>query len=172
MSGAQASKNQFKVGDHIVYPSHGVGTITGEETQVIAGNEMHVYIIAFPKDKMTLRIPKSRTIKDGLRHLSSGNDLNKVMEILRGKAKLKKGMWSKRATEYVTKINSGNILEIAEVLRDLHKNVDDPERSYSEKGIYDLAMDRLINEYSVSMSIDRAKAEEKILSVMNYMKED
>lgn len=140
----------FAVGDAVVYPSHGVGKITGEELQVIGGVEMKLYIIVFDKDKMTLRVPKNRAEKAGLRHLSTSNDFVSALKALEGKARIAKGMWSKRAQEYELKINSGNIVAIAEVLRDLHPNVEDPNRSYSERVIYEAAMERLANEFSAS----------------------
>lgn len=160
----------FNVGDNVVYPSHGVGEITAEEVQTVAGTEVSVYVISFSKDKMLLRIPKSRAVKAGLRHLSSSSDITKVVAVLQSKAKISKGMWSKRAQEYECKINSGNIIAIAEVLRDLYRNVDDPERSYSEKIIYDLAIDRLVNEYSIATGLDRVEAHNKIISILSYMK--
>lgn len=162
--------NSFQVGDNVVYPSHGVGQITSEEIQSVAGTEVTVYAISFAKDKMILRVPKSRAAKIGLRHLSSGKELDKAIAVLKGKAEVSKEMWSRRAQKFETKIYSGCVVLIAEVVRDLHKDVDDPDRSYSEKVIYDLAFDRLINEYSVAMSADREAARDKILSVLNYMR--
>ena len=163
-----ARNTNFNVGDSVVYPSHGVGVITSEEVQSVAGTEVNLYVISFEKDKMILRVPKSRASKAGLRHLSSDDEIEAVVKILQSKAKLTKGMWSKRAQEYEMKINSGSIVAIAEVLRDLHRNVEDPERSYSEKVIYDLALDRLVNEYSVATKLDRAESHNKILSILNY----
>jgi CarD family transcriptional regulator len=162
----------FSVGDDVVYPAHGVGKITGEEKEIIAGMDMNLYVITFASDKMTLRVPKSRALKTGLRHLSSSSDFDSMIKILRGKAKSSKGMWSKRAQEYENKINSGSVTAIAEVLRDLHKNVDDPNRSYSERTIYDAALDRLANEYSAASSLDKAIASEKIVEILNIAKEE
>lgn len=153
-----ASKKIFTVGDSVVYPSHGVGQITGEETQVIAGVEMKLYVITFAKDKMILRVPTSRAIKTGLRHLCSSEEFSAVMKNLKGKAKAAKGMWSKRAQEYENKINSGDVVAIAEVLRDLHRNIEDPDRSYSERQIYDAALDRLSQEYSAAANISKEEA--------------
>jgi len=166
--GVMSLGKSFSVGDDVVYPAHGVGTIIAEENQIVAGNDVDLYVISFVKDKMTLRVPKTRASKIGLRHLSSEDQIDSAIQILKTKAKVSKGMWSKRAQEYETKINSGSIIAIAEVLRDLHKNVDESDRSYSEKIIYDLAMNRLVNEYSVSMSLDRDEAQNKILSILNY----
>ena len=166
--GVMSLGKSFSVGDDVVYPAHGVGTIIAEENQIVAGNDVDLYVISFVKDKMTLRVPKTRASKIGLRDLSSEDQIDSAIQILKTKAKVSKGMWSKRAQEYETKINSGSIIAIAEVLRDLHKNVDESDRSYSEKIIYDLAMNRLVNEYSVSMSLDRDEAQNKILSILNY----
>ncbi len=163
--------NSFKIGDSVVYPSHGVGQITAEEIQVVAGVEISLYVISFTKDKMILRVPKSRAVKTGLRHISSTSDLDSAISVLKGKAKISKGMWSKRAQEYESKINSGSIISIAEVLRDLHRNVEDPDRSYSEKVIYDLALDRLVNEYSMAVNLDKTNAYSKILAILNYLKD-
>ena len=159
--------SDFKVGDTVVYPSHGVGQIIAEEIQTIAGSDIMLYVISFIKDKMTLRVPKSRAIKTGLRHLTSSTDFEKAIEILKQKAKVAKGMWSKRAQEYEQKINSGNITLIAEVLRDLHRNVSDNDRSYSERLIYEAALDRLSNEYAASSGIKREAAHEKLVELLD-----
>lgn len=139
----------FEKGSFVVYPSHGVGQIKATETQKIAGSDIKVYVIEFEKDKMVLKIPASRIAKSGIRELSSIAQLAQVKKTLKGKSKTKKGMWSKRAKEYEQKINSGNILLLAEVVRDLHKNVDDPDRSYSERIIYENAINRLAGEMAV-----------------------
>ena len=157
----------FKIGDNVVYPSHGVGKITSEETQVIAGTQMKLYVITFAQDKMVLRVPKSRAVKTGLRHLSSEDEFKKVIDVLKSKARIAKGMWSKRAQKYETKINSGSMILIAEVLRDLHKNVEDPDRSYSERTIYDLALNRLTNEYAVVMQVTRDVAQKEIIQILD-----
>jgi CarD family transcriptional regulator len=162
----------FTIGDAVVYPSHGVGEITSEETQVIAGEEMSLYVIKFSKDKMILRVPKSRAIKAGLRHLSSNDSFSQVLEVLQSRPRIARGMWSKRAQEYEGKINSGDIISIAEVLRDLHKNVDDPERSYSERMIYESAMERLVEEYAATQSISKDTALEKILMMLDTYKKE
>ncbi|KIE04518.1 Transcriptional regulator [Candidatus Jidaibacter acanthamoeba] len=162
-----ASKKIFTVGDSVVYPSHGVGQITGEETQVIAGVEMKLYVITFAKDKMILRVPTSRAIKTGLRHLCNSDEFSAVMKSLKGKAKIVKGMWSKRAQEYENKINSGDAVAIAEVLRDLYRNIDDPDRSYSERQIYDAALDRLAQEYSAAANINKEEASNLIVDALN-----
>lgn len=166
-SASNSNRKIFSVGDCVVYPSHGVGQITAEETQVIAGVEMKLYVIAFAKDKLILRVPTSRAIKTGLRHLITKEDLNLVSATLKGKAKPAKGMWSKRAQEYENKINSGDIIAIAEVLRDLHRNIEDNERSYSERVIYDSALERLAHEYSVAASLSPEDSAAKIVDTLN-----
>lgn len=160
----------FKVGDAVVYPSHGVGQITAEEIQVVAGHEMPLYVISFVRDKMILRVPKLRAIKAGLRHLTSSSDFEEAINVLKQKAKNAKGMWSKRAQEYEQKINSGNVIRIAEVLRDLHKNAGDTDRSYSERVIYESALERLSNEYAASNGIEKDLAHAKLIELLDYYK--
>jgi CarD family transcriptional regulator len=154
----KSTNREFKVNDSVVYPSHGVGMIIKEETQLVAGIEVKCLVITFEKDKMTLKVPVNRAEKAGLRHLSSSEDISKALITLRGKARIEKGMWSKRAQKYEEKIYSGNVVYIAEVLRDLYRNVDDPNRSYSERMIYESAFQRFINEYAATndLSIDDA----------------
>lgn len=161
----------FKVGDTVVYASHGVGKIIGEEVQMIAGVEMRLYVISFDKDKMTLRVPKSRAEKAGLRQLSTSGEFKTALETLNGKAKIAKGMWSKRAQEYESKINSGSVTLIAEVLRDLHRNVDDPNRSYSERMIYESALDRFIHEYAAANKMSVADASVKVKELLEITRE-
>ena len=165
------ANDNFIVGDDVVYPSHGVGTITAEEVEVIAGIEMKLYVISFRDEKMTLRVPKSRAIKTGLRRLSSSKDFESVLNVLKSKARSAKGMWSKRAQEYETKINSGDVESIAEVLRDLHKNVNDPDRSYSERMIYESALARLVNEYSVAANESKEVAEKTVITTLDLARE-
>lgn len=164
---SQSKVTSFKVGDSVVYPSHGVGHIAGEEAQVIAGIEVKLYVITFDKDRMILRVPKNRAEKAGLRHLSSTSDFDQALTILKGKARVAKGMWSKRAQEYELKINSGSITSIAEVLRDLHPNVEDPNRSYSERLIYESAMERLANEFANTNTLDLETAGKQIREILD-----
>ena len=156
----------FKVGDSVVYPSHGVGSVIAVEKQEIAGNVMELYVVEFVEDKMTLRVPKARAVKAGLRPLCNNDAFVNALKILEQKPHANRGMWSKRAQEYGDKINSGKIEQIAEVLRDLHKNVEHPERSYSERMIYDLAFDRFLAEFSAAKSLSREDARTKILDIL------
>jgi len=165
-----SENNAFKVGDTVIYPSHGVGQITAEESQIVSGIEMLFYVISFVKDKMTLRVPKSRAKKTGLRHLTSSSDFEQAISVLKQKAKITKGMWSKRAHEYEQKINSGNIISIAEVLRDLHRNVGESERSYSERLIYEAALERLSNEYAASIGLEKDDAHAKLIALLDCYK--
>lgn len=161
----------FKIGDFLVYPTHGVGKVQDIETTVYAGVELTAYVLYFEKEKMTLRVPVKRVEEVGLRRLSSAPEFDKVVTILRGKPKTGRGMWSRRATEYGAKINSGNIELISQVVRDLHKNVDDPDRSYSERMIYESAFDRLAGEFAAVNKLDLAKATEKLILTLNNKRE-
>ena len=162
------NSESFKVGDKVVYPAHGVGEIIGEETQTVGGMELRVFIISLLKEKMTLRVPVKRAISIGLRPLSNIETLRGIYSILQGKAKSSKGMWSKRAQEYELKINSGNVSSIAEVVRDLYKNSEDPDRSYSERVIYESALNRLAGEFSAVKEIAMDVA---LSLLMDYLEE-
>ena len=161
------SKDKFRAGVKVVYPSHGVGEIKGIETHMIAGMELKTYVIEFEKEKMLLRIPANRAEKSGLRALSSDDELKTVRSTLLERPKSSRGMWSRRAKEYETKINSGNIISVAEVVRDLHKNVDDPERSYSERVIYENALERLSREVSAIKRMDITSASDYLVKTIN-----
>lgn len=161
-----AVERNFKIGDSVVYPSHGVGKIIDIEVQAIGGIEMQLFVIHFEKEKMSLRIPTKKATKSGLRALSTDDEVKKVLSVLRSRAKTSKGMWSRRASEYESKINSGELSLIAEVVRDLHKNVDDPDRSYSERLIYESALNRLSSEYAALNKIERESAITQIVEVI------
>lgn len=158
---------KFKEGSYVVYPSHGVGEVTGIESQTVAGMTIDTYVIKFSSQDMILRVPVSRAEKSGLRFLSSENEIEDMNKSLRQKPKSGKGMWSRRAKDYDAKINSGNIVYLAEVVRDLHKNVKDPDRSYSERIIYEDALERLAREYSAVKSIDVDASQKYIVSYLN-----
>lgn len=167
VSAKKINKEEFGVGSYVVYPTHGVGRITGIEKQSIGGHELSLYVIAFDKDKMILRVPVTRAKVTGLRPVSSDNEIDQALDTLRKKAKVARGMWSKRAQEYESKINSGNIVYLAEVVRDLHKNVDHPERSYSERVIYENAFNRLAREIAAVEEVDPQTATEKLIKVLS-----
>jgi CarD family transcriptional regulator len=156
----------FNVGDHVVYPTHGVGKILGLEVERVGDFELKVFVITFEKDKMTLRVPVGRAQTAGLRPISSLDQITRAIQTLKGRAKIARGMWSRRAQEYESKINSGNILQIAEVVRDLHKNVDQSERSYSERMIYETALHRLSGELAASERVDLKIAQDKLLKLL------
>jgi CarD family transcriptional regulator len=156
---------EFKIGERVVYPSHGVGEIINIENQKICDMEVMVYVISFPSDKMTLRVPVNRAKLSGLRTLVSKSDLSKIYITLQGKAKSGNRMWSRRAQEYENKINSGDIVAVAEVVRDLYKNVDS-DRSYSERTIYESALNRLAGELAVLEDINPSEAIDKLVEVL------
>lgn len=161
-----SGKKNFAVGEYVVYPTHGVGKIMGHEVEHIGEHELKVFVIAFEKDKMTLRVPVGRAEAAGLRSISSNDQIGKALATLKGRAKIARGMWSRRAQEYEAKINSGNLVAIAEVVRDLHKNVDQSERSYSERMIYETAMHRLCGEVAASERVDIKDAQDRLLKVL------
>ncbi len=156
---------EFKVGERVVYPSHGVGEIIEIESQTVAGMTLEVYVISFPHDKMTLKVPVSRAKSSGLRTLATKTDVNEVYDILNQKPKRGNKMWSRRAQEYETKINSGEITAVAEVVRDLYKNVD-TDRSYSERTIYESALNRLATELAALQKISEKDATEKLSELL------
>lgn len=155
----------FKVSEKVVYPSHGVGEIVNIETQVVGGINLQVYVISFPQDKMTLRVPVNRAAASGLRPLSDKGDVEKIYKALQGKPRQGNKMWSRRAQEYEGKINSGDIVAVAEVVRDLYKNVDS-DRSYSERTIYESAVNRLVGELSILEGIDQNDAITKLIDLL------
>lgn len=157
---------QFQSGDYVVYPAHGVGCVEGVETQKIAGMNISLYTIAFEKDRMRLKIPVQKAQSSGLRKLCSATRLKDALETLTGKAKVKRIMWSRRAQEYETKINSGDPVAIAEVLRDLRRPKDDTEQSYSERQIYQSALERLAREVAAIESISVHEASDKLEDVL------
>ncbi len=158
------SKLNFKVGDYAIYPSHGVGKIVGIEKNMIMGQEFSCYLMDFEREKLTIKIPANSAKKIGLRHPISKTEMDEVFVILRSGVKKLKGMWSRRAQEYETKINSGDIILLAEVIRDLTRDIDDAERSYSERIIYETAIYRLASEYAAIYKIDFEEAKEKVVS--------
>jgi CarD family transcriptional regulator len=163
------SNLQFKIGDKVVYPSHGVGEIIDVESGSIAGIAVQVYVISFPHDKMVLRVPVKRAASAGLRALVDIEDVSKIYKVLQGRAKAGNKMWSRRAQEYEAKINSGDITAVAEVIRDLHKDAD-TDRSYSERTIYESALNRLAGELAVLESITVSDAIDKLYEALGKTK--
>ena len=156
----------FKAGDNVVYAVHGVGRVEGVETQTIAGMELSLYVVSFEKDRMRLKIPVGKAEVSGLRKLSSNERLDDAMKTLKGRSRVRRTMWSRRAQEYATKINSGDPVSIAEVLRDLKRSNDDNEQSYSERQIYQSALERLAREVAAVDDITEVKASEKLEDIM------
>jgi len=159
-------KNPFCSGDYVVYPAHGVGKVSDISKQTVAGSELELIVVNFAKDKMTLRIPMAKAETTGLRKISGEDTMAEALTTLKGKAKVKKVMWSRRAQEYENKINSGSPVAIAEVIRDLHRNENLAEQSYSERQIYEQALDRLANEYAVFEHITADAATQKLLDLL------
>ncbi len=152
----------FTVGAYVVYPVHGVGKIVGLETQHVADCELQVYVISFDDDRMKLRLPLAKAHSSGLRELSSTTVMDKAFKTLTGKARVKRIMWSRRAQEYELKINSGNPVSIAEVIRDLHRTDKQPEQSYSERQLYQAAIGRLTQELAIIEKIKPEQATERV----------
>lgn len=166
MNKKTSSAIAFNSGDYVVYPAHGVGKVADISKQKIAGSELELIVVNFAKDKMTLRIPMTKAENVGLRKISEASTMNDALNVLKGKAKVKKIMWSRRAQEYENKINSGNPVAIAEVVRDLYRNENLAEQSYSERQIYEQALDRLANEVAVCDNITSEEATKKLLSIL------
>jgi CarD family transcriptional regulator len=158
-------KNGFQEKDFIVYPTHGVGKIKEIVKENIANTELECYVIEFEREKLTMSVPVKRALKSGMRKLSTTEEINEVFEILKNGVKKTKGMWSRRAQEYEEKINTGDIFAIAEVLRDLTRDVDDADRSYSERIIYETALYRISSEYSVIEGLSFEEAKERVVMV-------
>ena len=154
----------FKANEFVVYPAHGVGQILAIEEQEIAGAKLELFVINFMKDKMTLRVPTAKVANVGMRKLSEPALVKKALETLKGRARVKRTMWSRRAQEYEAKINSGDIVAIAEVVRDLYRSDSQPEQSYSERQLYEAALDRLSREIAVVQHSTETEAVKEIES--------
>jgi len=148
-----ATKIGFKTNEFIVYPAHGVGQIVAIEEQEVAGFKLELYVISFVKDKMTLKVPTPKVAAVGMRKLADADVVRKALETLTGRARIKRTMWSRRAQEYEAKINSGDLVAIAEVVRDLYRSDVQPEQSYSERQLYEAALDRMARELAVVQKI-------------------
>jgi len=159
-------RHGFRTNEYIVYPAHGVGRIVSIEEQEIAGAKLELFVINFDKDKMTLRVPTSKLESVGMRKLSDEKVVKKALTTLKGKARVKRTMWSRRAQEYEAKINSGDLISIAEVVRDLYRSEAQPEQSYSERQLYEAALDRMARELAAVEKMDEASAIAKIDDVL------
>jgi CarD family transcriptional regulator len=160
------AKLLYKVGDYVVYPSHGVGQITGVEDHEIGEISLKVYVVLFDKEKMTLRVPIGKTLSSGMRRLSSQAKMDTAVATLRGKARQRRVMWSRRAQEYEAKLNSGDPVGIAEVIRDLHRNAGQPDQSYSERQMYEAALERLAREFAAVENTDSETATARLEEVL------
>ena len=159
---AAKKKMPFKPGDFVVYPTHGVGKVVSIEIQEIAGHKLKLFVISFDRERMTLRVPVSKATTSGLRKLSSRKKMDNAMETLKGRARVKRTMWSRRAQEYEAKINSGDPIFIAEVVRDLHRKAGQPDQSFSERQSFESARDRLAHELAAVEKTDLEVATEKM----------
>jgi CarD family transcriptional regulator len=161
-----AIEHGFETGDFVVYPTHGVGRISGVETQEIAGTALQLFVIQFDKEKMTLRVPVTKARQAGLRRLSTRKVMESALKTLKGRSRAKRTMWSRRAQEYEAKINSGDPVSIAEVVRDLHRGSDQPDQSYSERQIYQAALDRLARELAAVEKLDEKQAIKRLEHIL------
>jgi CarD family transcriptional regulator len=162
-----SARQGFKTGEHIVYPAHGVGQITSIDEQEIAGFKLELFVIFFPKEKMTLRVPTSKIASVGMRKLSEPHVVDQALDVLTGRARIKRTMWSRRAQEYEAKINSGDIISTAEVVRDLYRSDAQPEQSYSERQLYEAALARLVDEVAAVEEITDTEAQKRIETSLN-----
>ena len=160
-------RHGFKTNEWIVYPAHGVGRIVGIEEQEIAGISLELFVITFEKDKMTLRVPTGKSASVGMRKLAEEGIVKRAMETLKGQARVKRTMWSRRAQEYEAKINSGDLIAIAEVVRDLYRSESQPEQSYSERQLYEAALDRMAREIAAVEKLDERGAVQRITEVLS-----
>lgn len=160
-------RHGFKANEFVVYPAHGVGRIVGIEEQEIAGISLELFVITFDKEKLTLRVPTGKLESVGMRKLADDTLVKKAMETLKGRARIKRTMWSRRAQEYVAKINSGDLISIAEVVRDLYRSEAQPEQSYSERQLYEDALDRMARELAAVEKLDERGAVQRITDILS-----
>ena len=161
-----SNKLDFAPNDFVVYPTHGVGRITDIEEREISGMRLRLFVITFEKDRLTVRVPVAKAARTGMRKLSSRETMESALRTLRGRSRIRRTMWSRRAQEYEAKINSGDPVSIAEVVRDLHRNVGQPDQSYSERQIYEAALDRLARELAAVEQIDEEAATQRLEDVL------
>ncbi|MBJ3778397.1 CarD family transcriptional regulator [Acuticoccus mangrovi] len=153
-----AAKPAFKPNEHVVYPAHGVGQIEKIEKTEFAGHELELIVVTFAKDKMTLRVPVGKAKQVGMRKLADADTMKKALDTVAGRARVKRTMWSRRAQEYEAKINSGDLVAISEVVRDLYRAESQPEQSYSERQLYEAALDRMAREIAAINKTDETAA--------------
>ena len=166
MAAKKTKKVTFKKDQFIVYPAHGVGRVIGIEQEVIAGFDIEVYIVSFEQEKMTLRVPTAKAEISGMRALSNENVLKDAFTTLKGRARIKRTMWSRRAQEYEAKINSGDLILVAEVVRDLHRTPAQPDQSYSERQLYESATDRMVREVAAINQSEYSEAFDSVLETL------
>ncbi len=159
-------KHGFRTNEYIVYPSHGVGRIMGIEEQTVAGLKLELFVIHFEHEKMTLKVPTAKSEAVGMRKLAAEGIVKRALETLKGKARVKRTMWSRRAQEYEAKINSGDLVAIAEVVRDLYRAETQPEQSYSERQLFEAALDRMSREIAAVEKLDERGAVQKITEIL------
>ncbi|MDE0780994.1 MAG: CarD family transcriptional regulator [Alphaproteobacteria bacterium] len=164
---AKKKKLEFSQGDFVVYPTHGVGKVTGVQNFEIAGEKLKLFVISFERERMTLKVPITKVTESGLRKLASRKVIDNALKTLKGRVRVKRTMWSRRAQEYDAKINSGDPIQIAEVVRDLHRNEDQPDQSYSERQMYQAALDRFSRELAVVESTTPEEAVEKLENILS-----
>ena len=164
---SSTQRHGFKVGEYVVYPSHGVGKIVLIEEQVVAGHALELFVINFEHEKMTLRVPTAKLAAVGMRKLAEDGVVRRAMDTLRGRARIKRTMWSRRAQEYENKINSGDLVSISEVVRDLYRAETQPEQSYSERQLFEAALDRMSREIAAVEKLDERGAVQKITEVLS-----
>jgi CarD family transcriptional regulator len=153
-----ATRQGFKTGEFIVYPAHGVGQITAIEEQAVAGFTLELFVVEFQKDKMRLKVPVAKASSIGMRKLSEPDYVERALKVVQGRARIKRTMWSRRAQEYDAKINSGDLIAIAEVVRDLFRADTQPEQSYSERQLYEAALDRMARELAAVNKLSDTEA--------------
>src|ERR1700754_2757766 len=152
------ARHGFKTGEYIVYPAHGVGQIVNIEEQEVAGHKLELFVIDFQKDKMRLKVPVAKATSIGMRKLSETDYVERALKVVQGRARIKRTMWSRRAQEYDAKINSGDLISIAEVVRDLYRAENQPEQSYSERQLYEAALDRMAREIAAVNKMSETEA--------------
>ena len=162
-----ATRQGFKTGEYIVYPAHGVGQIVAIEEQEVAGHKLELFVIDFQKDKMRLKVPVAKATSVGMRKLSETDYVDRALKVVQGRARVKRTMWSRRAQEYDAKINSGDLISISEVVRDLYRAENQPEQSYSERQLYEAALDRMAREIAAVNRLSDTEAVHLIEANLN-----